>query len=217
MNGGTMLVHMHEIVPPLPLEIDDEHLSNSIPHSAHPTTDGNKHTYIAGFVALIKIFVILGECQQRHRTMLNDPEAGQDLPTLMRWLDSAVDRLRRITDGFASDLPLRKSRSLPNAAGGAVGGTDSDVEATAGIQQANICITALCAEFALVRWRMGGFGKANRSSTFGWLYGRKKTCGRSAKRLQRQHLPRYLGKSGHSVKLTTVSRSNTSRRMAKQW
>jgi len=130
--------------------------------------DGTKHTYIAGFVALIKIFIILGECQQRHRTLLNDPEAGQDLPTLMRWLDSAVDRLRRITDEFASDLPLRKSRgqNMGNVAGGpnpVGGGADADVEATAGIQQANICITALCAEFALVRRRSIPVGPANSS------------------------------------------------------
>jgi hypothetical protein len=155
MNGGNMLIHHHEIIPPLPLEIDDEHLSNSVLHQAHTTTDGTKHTYIAGFVALIKIFVILGECQQRHRTLLNDSQAGQDLPTLMRWLDSAVDRLRRITDEFASGLPLRKARGqhgggLAGGTSSVGGGADADVEATAGIQQANICITALCAEFALV-------------------------------------------------------------------
>jgi len=168
MNGGYMLVHHHEIIPPLPLEIDDEHLSTSTsqPHPqlspAAPQTP-NKQTYISGFVALCRIFVILGECQQRHRTLINDPEAGQDLPTLMRWLDGAVERLRRITDGFASDLPLRTSRAsglngVGNLGGGGGGmGMDSDSEATAGIQQANICITALCAEFALVSvvWTCG--------------------------------------------------------------
>ena len=172
MNGGYMLLHHHEIIPPLPLEIDDEHLSTS-PTQPHPQLSPavaqtpNKQTYISGFVALCRIFVILGECQQRHRTLINDPEAGQDMPTLMRWLDGAVERLRRITDGFASDLPLRTARVRSGSNAGAVGGisgmgtgmgmaagmgtdADADSEATAGIQQANICITALCAEFALV-------------------------------------------------------------------
>ena len=155
MNGGTMLIHHQEGLPPLPLEIDDEQLSNSTSHTlASPIP---APTYISGFVTLLRIFLILGECQHRHRILLNDPELGQDLPTLNRWLDIATDRLRRITDRLPAEFRPKEPKTdfghLTNGSAGigAIGiGMEDDSDATAGIQQANICITALCVEFALV-------------------------------------------------------------------
>jgi hypothetical protein len=153
MNGGTMLIHHQEGLPPLPLEIDDEQLSNS---TSHPLPASAAHpTYISGFVTLVKIFVILGECQHRHRTLNNDPELSQELPTLNRWLDNAVERLRKITDKLPVEFRAKEPRTEfgPTAAtngSGLAAGMEDDSDATAGIQQANICITALCVEFALV-------------------------------------------------------------------
>lgn len=147
MNGGTMLIHHQEGLPPLPLEIDDEQLSNTTPIHPSTTPTGSKPTYISGFVTLLRIFLILGECQHRHRTLLNDPGAGQDLPTLTRWLEGATDRLRRITD----KLPVEfRPKDVNDGGFGKASAVEDDSDATAGIQQANICITALCVEFALV-------------------------------------------------------------------
>ncbi|KAK1921136.1 hypothetical protein DB88DRAFT_499777 [Papiliotrema laurentii] len=157
MNGGTMLIHHQEGLPPLPLEIDDEQLSNS---TSHPLPASAAHpTYISGFVTLVKIFVILGECQHRHRTLNNDPELSQELPTLNRWLDNAVERLRKITDKLPVEFRAKEPRTEfgPTAAtngSGLAAGMEDDSDATAGIQQANICITALCVEFALLDLRL---------------------------------------------------------------
>lgn len=168
MNGGHGLVHHQEGLPPLPLELDDEHLSGVIPSQIHGSSTmpsphqpfSTKQTYIAGFVTLIKIFTIIGECQSRHRTLSNDPEASQDLPTLGRWLERAVERLRRITDTLPSEYKPAKGQT-PSGGMGGVGGVGvvsgmDDEEAIKGIQQANICITALCAEFALVSLSLPG-------------------------------------------------------------
>jgi hypothetical protein len=157
MNGGHTLIHHQEGLPPLPLEIDDEHLSTvppSIPHYADNTSRPShpKSTYIAGFVTLIKIFIILGECQSRHRTWINDPDMSQDLPTLNLWLDPTIERLRRLTESVSAEYTSRRDSSREGGvsdSGGIMMGINDD-EAIKGIQQANICITALCAEFALV-------------------------------------------------------------------
>ena len=149
MNGGHMILANHEGVPPLPLEVDDENLASA--SGPDQSEEFKKHTYISGFVAILKIFQVLGECQLRHRTFQNDPTAVQDMTTLTRWIDDAAVRLRQITEGLPKEMHPKEHQE------GEIGGSrmmaESDSDATAGIQWANICITALCAEFALVSAR----------------------------------------------------------------
>lgn len=57
-----------------------------------------------------------------------------------------MERLRGITD----TLPNEYKPGLAGGGGVGIVGGMNDEEAIKGIQQANICITALCAEFALV-------------------------------------------------------------------
>ena len=160
MNGGTMLLSNHEGIPPLPLEVDDEALTLSgVPQGTSPAqglSDTPSFTYISGFVAVVQIFRIIGEVQTRHHTLINDPSSSQDALTLILWIDKTVERLRNITEELPLGLRARPATGTGHSGPPSVTSFSqafsgkTDMDATAGIQQANIVITALCAEFALV-------------------------------------------------------------------
>lgn len=153
MNGGNMLFNNHEGVPPLPLDVEDERITSTGIMPSSSSTAGGFTNYIAGFIAVVQIFRTLGECQLRHRTLLNDPTASQDPLALLQWVQHAVSRLQSITESLPVDLRAKRTTIGPDGKSKAINvtlNTTPDSAATAGIQQANIFITAMCAEFALV-------------------------------------------------------------------
>lgn len=128
-----------EGVPPLPLEIDDDYLTTT---TSTPQPSG-RISYMTGFVAVSRIFEILGQCQIRQRTWTNNPDAGPGRTELSRWVDDNQVKMRDILH----DLPkaLRAESSSREQ-----GGFERADESSLGIQRANIHITALCVDWALV-------------------------------------------------------------------
>ncbi|ORY30802.1 hypothetical protein BCR39DRAFT_528419 [Naematelia encephala] len=134
-NGNPLMLHNMEGTPPLPMEVDDEYLT----HSSIGTQPPGTISHMTGFNFNVKLFQILGQCQVRHRTWLNDRESSPTAEALLEWVRGATSRLRGILDTLPEELregpPLR--------------GRGAE-EAFCGIQKANVHITALCAEFALM-------------------------------------------------------------------
>ena len=97
---------------------------------------------MVGFVANLRLFQIIGQCQIRLKTLLNNSSASLGRSRLIPWISFAQAEARKVLDGLPE--PLR-------ADGGSVNGWSESAEAAFGIQQANIHVTALCVEFALVR------------------------------------------------------------------
>lgn len=128
-----------EGVPPHPLEIDDDYLTST---TSTPQPSG-RISYMTGFNAVSRIFEILGQCQIRQRTWSNNPSAGPGRSELSRWVDDAQLKMRDVLH----ELP----KALRAEGGGEKGGFDKADESSLGIQRANIHITALCVDFALVR------------------------------------------------------------------
>lgn len=178
MNGLTPIsLNDFEGTPPLPLEVDDEYLTTT-GHAPQPT---NTASYMSGFVAGLRLFQVLGQCQLRQRILHACPEAGTSKDDLYRWIEDAQHRVRSLLEALPEELQadIRIRRDSGGGGGGGdathgggqtagqrmdqhvklaggrmaesgSGGDGHERETTFGIQQANIHITALCLEFALV-------------------------------------------------------------------
>jgi hypothetical protein len=138
LNGAAILLHELEGTPPLPMPVDDDYISAQ-GHFPQPT---GKRSYMSGFIAVTRVFRILGECLCRHRAVSNGVGGTPlDTPNKLQWIKEAVSEIQQVLDG------------VPAPTGGTSGLSpqiENNVEAWWGIQRANIHITALCAEFALV-------------------------------------------------------------------
>ena len=129
-NGSPVALPDFEGTPPLPLEVNDENMT-----SDHvPQAPNGKHSYITGFVAVIKIFRILSQCLLRQRLFATSHEPF-DRSELLQWVDSAQAEVRNVLNNLP--VPLRPA-------------TNSTPGTSDGTQQANILITALCVELVLV-------------------------------------------------------------------
>lgn len=126
-----------EGVPPLPLEVDDDYITTSVATSQPIGTV----SYMTGFVVVSRIFQILGQCQIRQKTFANNREAGPPRAELLAWVEVQRAELWRLLD----DLPGKLRADWRE-----VGGFERAEESSMGIQRANIHITALCVELALV-------------------------------------------------------------------
>jgi hypothetical protein len=120
------------------MPVDDDYISAQ-GHFPQPT---GKRSYMSGFIAVTRVFRILGECLCRHRAVSNGVGGTPlDTPNKLQWIKEAVSEIQQVLDG------------VPAPTGGNSGLSpqiENNVEAWWGIQRANIHITALCAEFALV-------------------------------------------------------------------
>lgn len=132
-----------EGTPPLPLEIDDDYLTNS---TSTPQPQGSI-SYMTGFVVVSRIFQILGQAQIRQRTWSNNPSAGSDRAELLSWIAQNQVKMREIIQGLPAELRAEGHEHKVS------GGFERADESSLGIQRANIHITALCVEFALVSRR----------------------------------------------------------------
>ena len=131
MNGNPIALPDFEGTPPLPVEIDDEYMTTD--HV--PQSPNGKHSFLTGFVAVIKIFRILSQCLLRQRLLATSREPF-DRSALLQWINSAQGEVRDILEKLP--VPLRPAaNNIP--------GTQD------GTQKANILITALVVELVLVR------------------------------------------------------------------
>lgn len=149
MSGRPIILHDFEGVPPYPLETDDEYITTE---GALPQPKGKTSTLV-GYVAIMRVFQVLAHTINRQRAWANksslDPDEQRDPSALRRWIGTAQARLREVIDGLPPALRLRFGASEVDSNGEEVPQQYGDF----GIQQANITITALCAEFALLDLR----------------------------------------------------------------
>ena len=136
-----ILMNDFEGVPPYPLCVDDELI----------TTEGNlpqpvnRPSYMTGFVANVQLMQILSECMRRHRTYQTAP-MDTDVYAILMWIERAQTQMRQIIQNLPDVLG-------PNPPQGTTAPSDqTEVFAT---QRANLLITAVSAEFALVSLRSG--------------------------------------------------------------
>ncbi|WOO76537.1 uncharacterized protein LOC62_01G000164 [Vanrija pseudolonga] len=131
LNGHPVQLADYDGAPPLPLEIDDEYL----PALAQPA---DKTSYLAAFGICARLFKVLGGCIQRHRVWLHDADAGPSGVRLASW----VAEQRRDVDALLSTLPPSLQPRFQQQG-----------DTAFATQSANIYITALCAELALLDLR----------------------------------------------------------------
>lgn len=172
----------------MPLEVDDDYITTS-GTSGQP---GGMTSYMSGFVANSRIFQVLGQAQLRQRTFAHNFDAGPSPNQLLHWIARAQATLRKILDELPADL--REDFKTHQF--------DEKMDSHLGVSQANIHISALCVEFALVSLRI----LRSRSSISKPSCGQKRTPSQSASRWRVVRM-RY----------SQASRSSTSRRMERAW
>lgn len=130
-------------VPPLPLEVDDDFITRDDVLLIQP---GQQYSYMIGFNCVIRLFQILSQCILRQRLLNSAPSFEFNVWVHGEWVQETMDELRQILAGLPPQL--RPSPGFQEDSSTSFNGT----------QAANICITALCVEMALVR---GGLHKAH--------------------------------------------------------
>jgi len=133
-SGSPISLNDFEGSPPLPLEVDDEYMTPE----GHLPQPRAKPSYMSGYVSVVKLFQIFSECLIRQRCFIHTPAAGPNTDSLKSWIEEAQQRIRSILDSVPE--VLRNNIGEDTWAKGDVFGT----------QKANVLITALCVEFALV-------------------------------------------------------------------
>ncbi|KAJ9110508.1 hypothetical protein QFC22_006729 [Naganishia vaughanmartiniae] len=134
-SGMQILMNDFEGVPPYPLCIDDELI----------TTEGNlpqpvnRPSYMTGFVANVQLMQILSECMRRHRIYQTSPR-DTDVYGILRWIERGQAQMRQVIQ----DLPDVLGPAPPL---GVMVTDQSEMFAT---QRANLLITAVSSEFALL-------------------------------------------------------------------
>ncbi|RSH92930.1 hypothetical protein EHS25_008376 [Saitozyma podzolica] len=140
LNGHPILCNDHDGVCPFPLEVDDEYMTadGCLPQPLH------RVSYMTGFNTINKVFQIVSQCLTRQRMYVIGPQSGLNADTLLEWVDASARQLRSLL----LDLP-----KVLNADFSATPEFADTPESAYGIQQANIHITALAGEFALMDFR----------------------------------------------------------------
>lgn len=134
LNGNPMQLLDMDGTPPLPLEVDDEFLSPHLAADAAHQPPG-RLSYMAGFIAISKLFKVLSGCIVRHRTLVNDPQSAQGHDTLRTYVDRSLEHVQVLLAAMPEQLQP---------------GNAADGNTVFGTQAANVYITALCIELALV-------------------------------------------------------------------
>jgi hypothetical protein len=117
--------------------VDDEYMTadGCLPQPLH------RVSYMTGFNTINKVFQIVSQCLTRQRMFVIGPQSGLNADTLLEWVDASARQMRSLL----LDLP-----KVLNADFSATPEFADTPESAYGIQQANIHITALAGEFALV-------------------------------------------------------------------
>ncbi|WVQ91961.1 hypothetical protein IAS59_005769 [Cryptococcus gattii] len=121
--------------PPLPLEVDDDFITRDDVLLVQP---GQQYSYMIGFNCIIRLFQILSQCILRRRLLNSAPSFEFNVWVHGEWVQETMKELRQIL----ADLPpqLRPEPEFQEDSSTSFNGT----------QAANICITALCVEMALL-------------------------------------------------------------------
>jgi hypothetical protein len=150
LSGRPIILHDFEGVPPHPILVDDEYLTPA----GHLPQPDVRPSVMVGFVAILRIFQVISGCVARHRAFANRPsddapdfDDDYDEPAAIRWIAAAQGRLRAILAALPPALCMDLTVSC------AAERRDPCNFRVFRIQQANISITALCAEFALLDFR----------------------------------------------------------------
>jgi hypothetical protein len=130
LNGHPIHIHDIDGVPSLPVEVDDDHITEEviIPQPK------SRVSYMMGFGTISNLFRVVAQCLVRHRTWQNNREAGPTKEVLLAWITQAADSVR--------SLAAKHSPAVSGA---------TSIQHFTGLQHANVQITSLCAEFVLVR------------------------------------------------------------------
>lgn len=140
MNGHPMILYESEGVPPLPSELDDEWLDHAKPsfiqHDAGRRQD--RMSVMVGFRAVTEIFIMISQCLNRHRVLLNSAGSSEgSRESVNEWIVETKHHLQQLL----VQLPFQLRPEYQ---------PDTSADLAFGIQAANICVTALCLELALV-------------------------------------------------------------------
>ena len=143
LNGLPINLSDFEGVPPLPLDVDDDYLT---PH-AHLPQPAHRTSSMTGFIAVTRIWQIVARCQLRQKiyTLQSssfEGESAVEVDGLLDWLVESLVKVRKVVD----DLPKELKRDF----GELQFERDGAEKVAFGIQQANIYVTALVAEFVFV-------------------------------------------------------------------
>lgn len=178
LSGRVLVLPDFEAAGPLPLEIDDDFITPA----GHLPQPAGRTSYMAGFVFIMRIWMIVSHCVARHRAFANGEEADNKEENLA-WVSAAQNQLRRLLESLPSSLrsELSHESSEPPAN-----------PSLFGVQQTNITITVLCAEFALLDFR------ASLSPEIDTRFEREEMARKAYQTLQ--HMPiEYLASNGESM------------------
>lgn len=138
-----MILHDNEGLPPLPSDVDDEDLD----WAKAPGIDDDRirpqdrMSVMVGFRAVTEIFIMISQCLNQHRTLLNGDQLSDGRRAAVNeWVVETQQRLQQLMARLPSQLQPEYQ-------------PDTSADLAFGIQAANICVTALCLELALVRHR----------------------------------------------------------------
>lgn len=135
MYLNPVAIQDSEGVPPLPLEVDDDFITRDDMLLIQP---GQQHSYMVGFNCINRLFQILSQCMLRQRLLNSAPSFGFNVWAHGEWVQVAMNELRQIL----ADLPPQLQSEAESR--------EDSLASFNGTQAANICITALCVEMALV-------------------------------------------------------------------
>lgn len=132
-----MALHDAEGTPPMPSEVDDEYITE-LGTGFQPV---GSISLIVGYNAVTQIFRLMSQCLWRHRTWVVSPSEALETATLLAWIPNAMGQIQQLLAGLPSCLRPECNVGLQSTG-------------PYGTQVANIYITALCTELALVSWRV---------------------------------------------------------------
>ncbi|AFR94585.2 hypothetical protein C343_02669 [Cryptococcus neoformans C23] len=135
MYLNPVAIQDSEGVPPLPLEVDDDFITRDDMLLIQP---GQQHSYMVGFNCINRLFQILSQCMLRQRLLNSAPSFGFNVWAHGEWVQVAMNELRQIL----ADLPPQLQSEAESR--------EDSLASFNGTQAANICITALCVEMALL-------------------------------------------------------------------
>jgi hypothetical protein len=129
-----VMMHDFEGVPDFPICVDDDLITERGSFSQPE----NKPSYMSGFVALARLFQIMGECLLLKKQNSARGQTG-DASSSLEWITKGERRVEEILRGLPD--VLRPTAPLDEA---------MDLDDIFSVQRANLLITAVSVKFELV-------------------------------------------------------------------
>lgn len=189
LSGRPIIIPDFEVAGPLPVEIDDDYITPA----GYVRQPRGVTSYMGGFVFIMRVWTIVSRCVAQHRAFANGEESDNRAAHLA-WVGAAQNQLRELHENLPTSLrsELGHESDEPSAQ-----------PSLFGIQQTNITITVLCAEFALLDFR------ASLSPDKDTRREREEMARNAYKAIE--HLPiEYVASNGESMVSIRASQSNPS-------